>query len=84
MVKEVTKKEFKEYYFKYGQERDGWTRDYWEHFYENENAKKFYVDEPETPEENRMFIISDTESERMTFMTEEAEERFFTQPGLSE
>jgi len=77
-MKEASKAEFKEMYFKHGGERDGWSASYWEQFYENPpKPMKYQVEEPPSPEHTRMMIVSDAAEHRLFFMTEEAEESFF-------
>jgi len=46
---------------------------------------KYLVEEPETPEDTRMMIVTDNSAKeyRLFFSTEEAEERFFEFPGES-
>ena len=85
-MKEVTKEEFKEAYFALGGgAATGWSLDYWEKFFEGEKPAemKFLLEEPETPEHNRMFIVSDYESKeyRLFFLTEDSEESLFDSPG---
>jgi hypothetical protein len=75
--REISKQEFKELYFKYGGEGTGWTADYWKQFYEELECKRIVFIEPESEEENRLFIVGDSEELRMFLLTEEAEERFF-------
>jgi hypothetical protein len=81
MEEEITKERFKELYSTYGTSTDGWTADYWNHFYENEEGKRYFFSKPGTPDSTRMFIISDGIKHRMIFLTEEAEESFFDFPG---
>lgn len=81
MEEEITKERFKELYSTYGTPTSGWTEDYWNHFYEHEEGKRYFFSKPETPESIRMFIISDGIKHRMVFLTEEAEESFFDFPG---
>lgn len=78
MDKEITKEEFKEIYFKHALPNSGWTEDYWNHFFEKEEGKKYFYTEPELP---RMFISSGKNEHRIFFLTEEAEESFFDFPG---
>ena len=81
-MKEVAKEEFKALYFKYGREKDGWGKDYWEHFFEKEpkTPMRYMIEEPESPAHNRMMIVSDYEAKefRLFFFTEESEESFFS------
>jgi hypothetical protein len=76
----ITKATFKELYFKYATSHSGWTSDYWNKFYEQEEGKRYFFATPETPQSTRMFIVSDHDSHRMVFLTEEAEESFFDFP----
>lgn len=79
--KEVTKAEFKTLYFKYSLPNSGWTQDYWNKFFENEEGKKYFFQAPVTANHTSMFITSDKETRRIVFMTEESEEAFFDFPG---
>lgn len=81
MEEEITKEKFKAMYFKYATPNSGWTKDYWDHFYEKEEGKRYFFTEPATPESTRMFVVSDSAKHRMVFLTEEAEESFFDYPG---
>jgi hypothetical protein len=83
-MREVTKAEFKEMYFRLGGgPASGWTQDYWDHNIEPRATPdmKFVVEDPPTPEHNRMFIVTDAREHRLFFMTEESEESFFEMPG---
>ena len=84
-MKEVTKKDFKKLYFKLGGgAATGWSLDYWNKFFvDNERTDmKYLVEEPETPEHTSMMIVTDYSAKeyRLFFLTEEAEERFFEFP----
>ena len=81
MEEEVTKEKFKDLYFKQATANSGWTEDYWNHFYEQEEGKRYFFEKPKTPDSTRMFIVSDVNKHRMIFLTEEAEESFFDYPG---
>lgn len=81
MEREVSKLAFKNLYFKYATPNSGWTKEYWNKFYENEEGKNYYFTNPDTPESTRMFIVSDSVNHRIIFLTEEAEESFFDFPG---
>ena len=81
MELEITKEEFQVLYFKFGKPKNGWTKKYWDQFYENENDSKYFFREPTTADETRMFIISGNGVHRMVFLTENAEESFFDFPG---
>ncbi len=78
---EITKEKFKELYFYYATPNSGWTEDYWNHFYENEEGKRYFFTKPDTPASTRMFIVSENTKHRMVFLTEEGEESFFDFPG---
>jgi hypothetical protein len=88
-MKEVTKDQFREIYFKLGGgDAAGWGLDYWNKFFEDESKSKgmkYLVEEPETPEHTRMMIVTDfgTREYRLFFFTEESEESFFEFPGES-
>ena len=81
MEEEITKEKFKELYFEYATPNSGWTEDYWKHFYEKEEGKRYFFTKPETLDSTRMFIVSDALKHRMIFLTAEAEESFFDYPG---
>ncbi len=87
-MKEVTKEEFKNLYFKLGGgDAAGWGPDYWNKFFED-NARtgmKFLAEEPETPKHTRMMIVTDygRNEYRLFFFTEESEESFFDFPDKS-
>ena len=81
MEKELTKMEFKKMYMNYRTDGDGWSDEYWEHFYEQQKAKKYFFTEPETPEHKRMFISESHDSVHLFFMTSDSEESFFDYPG---
>lgn len=80
MEKEITKAEFKTLYFKYATPNSGWTQEYWDKFFENEEDKKYYFSEPASTSQTSMFITTDKDTRRMIFMTEESEEAFFDHP----
>jgi hypothetical protein len=85
---EVSKEEFKEVYFKLGGGNDtGWDFHYWNRFFEDNEVPgmKYLVQEPRTPEETRMMIVTDysVKEYRLFFLTEEAEESFLDFPGQS-
>ncbi len=79
MEREIGKPEFKQLYLKYGKSC-GWTEEYWDEFYEKEAGKRYFFREPGSADENRMFIVSDAETRRMVLMSEDSEERFFSDP----
>lgn len=81
MEEEVTKEKFRALYFKYAAPNSGWTEDYWNHFYEGQEGKRYFFTRPETAESTGMFIVSEGIKHRMIFLTEEAEESFFDFPG---
>jgi len=81
MDKELTKLEFKKMYMNYRTDGDGWSDDYWNHFYENQEGKKYFFTEPETPAHTRMFISESGNSLHLFFMTSDSEESFFDYPG---
>ena len=61
---------------------DGWTPEYWDKFYAPEKeGERYFVKLPESPKEDRMFIVSGLGTTRIVFLTDEAEESFFTAPG---
>ncbi len=81
MEKEVSKAKFKDLYFKYATPNSGWTQEYWNQFYEEEEGKRYFFTSPETPESTRMFVVSGEDCHRMILLTEDAEESFFDFPG---
>jgi hypothetical protein len=82
MEREISKKEFRALYIKYGQSQkdSGWTQDYWNEFYAHETGKRYFFTEPASPKENRLFIVDNGTLRRMFLMTEEADEAFFWHP----
>ena len=84
-MKEVTKEQFKEIYFKLGGGAEtGWGLEYWNKFFEDEKrpGMKYLLEEPETPEHTRMMIVTDYDRNeyRLFFLTEESEESLFDFP----
>lgn len=84
-MKEVTKEQFKELYFRLGGgAAAGWDQEYWNKFFEGEKkpGRKYLLEEPETTEHTRMMIVEDLDSNecRLFFLTEESEETFFDFP----
>lgn len=84
--KEVTKEKFKEIYFRLGcGNHSGWTADYWRKFFEDEVKPgwRFMVEEPGSPEHDRMWIVDDhgAKEYRLFFMTDESTENVFDYPG---
>mgnify|MGYP001190311083 FL=1 len=81
-MKEVSKEQFKEIYFRLGGgAATGWGLDYWNQFFEGEKipGMKYLLEEPATPEHARMMIVTDfaVHEYRLFFMTEESEESLF-------
>ena len=80
-MREVTKQQFKEMYFRYGKGITGWTHEYWDKYYENEKdpPMRYMLRMPESPEHSRMMIVDDFAAKeyRMFFLTEDEEENFF-------
>jgi hypothetical protein len=79
--REVSKAEFKKLYFRYASPGSGWTEDYWNNFYENEENKKYFFTAPDSHLSTQLFIISDDSTRRMVFLTEDSTESFFDNPG---
>jgi len=84
--KEVTKKEFKKIYFRLGGgPYSGWTADYWERHFEDEERPgwRFLVEAPRSSEHDSMWIVTDPEKKeyRLFFLTDESTENFFDHPG---
>lgn len=87
-MKEVTREEFKETYFRLGGgSAAGWGPEYWKRFFEDNETPgmKYLAQEPETPEHTRMMIVTDygAREYRLFFLTEEADESFFEFSGES-
>jgi hypothetical protein len=80
-MKEVTKREFKRIYFKYGKSEDGWTRSYWKKFYGKATSSdlKCKVELPRDEDASRMMIVDDHSRNevRLFFVSVEQEGRFF-------
>ena len=81
MKKELTKMQFKEMYMKHRTDGDGWSDEYWDHFYENQTNTLYFFTEPETPKHTRMFVSSGHGSVHLFFMTLDSEESLFDYPG---
>jgi hypothetical protein len=77
---EISKSEFKQLYLRYNTPDSGWTKEYWNEFFEAEVGKKYFFRKPDTPGCTRMMIVSDKDVRRMIFLTDDAEERFFSFP----
>jgi len=87
-MKEVSKEEFKGVYFKHGGgSASGWGLEYWNRTFEanEESGMRYLIQEPQTPEETRMMIVTDYSMKeyRLFFLTKEAEESFFDSPEQS-
>jgi hypothetical protein len=86
VFKQVGKGLFEEMYLRLGGgSSTGWTADYWREVIEPYAGLgwRFMVEEPKSPEHNRMFIVTDHQAmeHRMFFMTGESEDRFMEWPG---
>jgi len=68
-------------YMNFRTDGDGWSDEYWDHFYENQTNNLYFFTEPETPEHTRMFISGGQGSVHLFLMTEESEEGLFDYPG---
>jgi len=84
-MKEVTKEQFKEIYFRLGGGSEtGWDLGNWNSSFEDEKipGMKYLLEEPATPEHSRMMIVTDygMHEYRLFFLTEESEESFFEFP----
>ena len=85
-MKEVTKEQFKEIYFKLGGgAATGWGLEHWNKSFEDDKRSemKYLLEEPETPEHTRMMIVTDygENEHRLFFLTEESEESLFEFPS---
>lgn len=80
-MREVSKDEFREAYFRYGRGRHGWTQDYWICLYEQTERGpiRYLVEPPKSEREDRMMIVDDHAAGecRMFFLSEEDEARLF-------
>lgn len=88
-MKEVTKEQFKEIYFKLGGGAEtGWGPEYWNKFFEVDKVPgmRYLAEDPETPAHTRMMIVEDfaMHEYRLFFLTEESEESFFEFPDESQ
>ena len=82
---EISKSVFKEIYFKFASTESGWTQSYWDIFFEEEEeGEKYFIIQPRSVQENRMFIRSGGGEHCIYFLTEEAEESFFRFPTRDE
>lgn len=60
-MREVAKSEFKRIYFELGRGRGGWDAAKWQRTFEDEArpGMRFLAEEPESPRDTEMWIISD-------------------------
>jgi hypothetical protein len=79
MEGQVSKSEFKDLYFRYAQPTSGWTEGYWNQFFEREEDKNYFFEEPASPAESQMMIVSGGNKHRMIFLTENSEDSFFAE-----
>lgn len=84
-MREVSKDEFREAYFRHARDGDGWTPAYWQQFYEpdREPPMRYKLELPNTPDQTRMVIVDDfaLREHRLFFMSERAEDRLFEPLG---
>ena len=81
MMREVTREEFRDVYFRLGGgEAVGWGEASWKY---DREGMRYKVELPESPRHTRMMIVTDfgAREYRLFFLTEESEESFFTHPG---
>ncbi len=87
-MREVTKSEFKRIYFKLGGGRDGWDAAYWKQTFEDDPRPdmSFKVDDPATPRDTTMWIISDfaVNEYRLFFRTAEHSDNMLVFPDTEE
>lgn len=80
-MREVSKAEFREIYFRYARAQDGWSESYWLQFYEQDRdpPMKYRIELPQSPDQTRMMIVDDygAGEHRLFFLSESAEEAFF-------
>lgn len=80
-MNEVAKAEFREIYFRYARDCDGWTAAYWSQFFEQdrEPPMTYKVELPKSAAEHRMMIVDDyaAREHRLFFLSEESEESLF-------
>jgi len=76
---QVSKGEFKSLYFKYAQPNSGWTEYYWNQLFERERDKNYFFEEPASPAQIQMMIVSGGNKHRMIFLTEKSEDSFFAE-----
>lgn len=83
-MREVSKAEFREAYFRYGRCEGGWTQDYWIRCYEQapQPGMRYRVEDPTSPDQTRMMIVVDhsAKEHRLFLVSEEAEARLFDFP----
>jgi hypothetical protein len=84
-LKTVSKAEFKEAYFEYGNSKGGYDQNYWDKFFEVERTvpMAYKLQPPASKKHTRMMIVSDygQREYRMCFLTEDQEERLYDNPG---
>jgi hypothetical protein len=83
-MREVTKAEFRDIYFRLGGGRGGWSAEYWERSFERDlrPGMRFLVEEPEAPHHDAMWIVSDygAGEYRLFFRPEEESDRMMEFP----
>ncbi len=81
-TREISKDEFKKIYFKYGTESNGWSKSYWEQFFENKIVEKYEVTGDPDDDNLSMMISTGQDECRIMLMKDEAIDRFFETPTL--
>lgn len=81
-TREISKDEFKKIYFKYGTESNGWSKSYWEQFFENKAVEKYEVTGDSEDDTLSMMISTGQDECRIILMDEDAIDRFFEIPTL--
>ncbi len=74
---ELSKAQFRARYFQGATPGSGWTRAYWDHFFESESGARYFVIEPDDPQADRMFIRSGANKHCIFFLSEAAEESMY-------
>jgi len=87
-MREVTKSEFKQIYFKLGGGRDGWDARHWKRVFEDDPrpGMRFMVEKPATARDTTMWIVSDygANEYRLFFRTEEHSDAMLEFPSTED
>lgn len=72
-VLKISKKDFKRLYFELAHITNslGWTKDYWDKFYERETGKQYFFTVPPAPQDNYQVCIDQDKNTRRIYLLQE-------------